>query len=188
MYVDPGDSFGESPYQSSNGFTTTIFGPPTWMLLHMVAANFPLEPTDQQRSDNYNFVVSLLKVLPCGACRQNAQINLRDEPFTMGKSLKNRISFMKWAYDFHNAVNRSLGKTHIPSFKEAYDMYELFRAVCDRKGGDKSELHAGCNNPVHLVKSRCLLSIVPRLNDGVAAKKRTCSSIRVHRGCIDSTS
>lgn len=148
-------------YNSGNGFLTSIWGPMLWSLLHIISLNYPVKPTKRQKDDYYDFVMSLRNVLPCGACRKNMTQNLKNVKFTKESSLKNRDSFSRWVYEFHNEVNRMLLKPNFQTFEEIRDTYEMFRARCGytKSGIEKGE--KGCITPVNNIKSKCILSIIP---------------------------
>eukprot|EP01047_Picozoa_sp_COSAG01_P058519 COSAG01_NODE_6907_length_3444_cov_2.575187_1_plen_229_part_00 len=154
----------KSKYDSNNGFLTKVWGPMLWTVLHIISFNYPVNPTEEQKKYYYNFVLGLQHVLPCGACRTNMPENLHKVPFTVEKSLRDRRAFSKWMYDFHNEVNRSLGKKTEQSFAEVQEMYEIFRAKCGstRSQTTKQKSEKGCTEPINNIKSKCVLSIVPQ--------------------------
>lgn len=144
-------------HNENNGFLTSVWGPMLWSLLHIVSLNFPLEPTDIDRDHYYDFIMSLIHVLPCGACRKNMKKNLKNVKLTKKGSLKNRESFTLWMFRFHKEVNTMLGKTNTPTLVEVKNRYEMFRAKCGKpKYGE-----TGCIKPVNNVRTKCVIAIVP---------------------------
>ena len=146
---------------SKNGFMTSIWGPMLWSVLHMISLNYPLNPTKQDKVYYYTFIQSLAHVLPCGSCRRNMQKTLRQLPITFHYSLKNRKNFAKWVFLFHEEVNKSIGndKPSNPTFEDMQQIYELFRANCNHS---QQGVDNGCVVPLNILKSKCVLQIVPQ--------------------------
>ena len=67
--------FKKGDFYSGDGFLTTVWGPSQWHMLHTISFNYPVNPTNQQKKDYRNYVLSLQNVLPCGACRKNLKTN-----------------------------------------------------------------------------------------------------------------
>ena len=159
-------------YSSSNGFMTKIWGPMLWPVLHMISMNFPVKPTIEDRNNYFNFIFGLTKVLPCGACRKNLILNLKEVGFSKEISLKNRESFSLFMFTLHEKINNMLGNDNLLiTFDQYRDKLELFRAECT--SGTK---HDGCIKPTHINKSKCVISIIPEddglLGDGIYVDKR----------------
>src|SRR3990172_6222834 len=95
------------------------WGPPTWMFLHTISLNYPLEPSVEQRDRMLEFLLSLQHVLPCRYCRANYKRHLKELP----AKLENRSSFFKFMVDLHNFVNSETGKKTI-SYREALEKFE----------------------------------------------------------------
>ena len=120
-------------------------------------------------SNNGNFIHSLKAVLPCKYCRENLSKNLRSINFSI-KDMECRESFSMAIYKLHEEVNRMLGKKSNLTFSEVRDRYETFRARCLDDKGSKVKFHdkktkkreKGCVKPLHGVKSKCVIKIVPK--------------------------
>ena len=41
--------FSKDDYDSNNGMMTSIWGPPTWHMLHCISFNYPVSPSDLQK-------------------------------------------------------------------------------------------------------------------------------------------
>lgn len=146
-------------YNSDMGFLTSIWGPMLWTVLHIISLNYPVKPTKEQQDHYYDFIMTLPNVLPCGACRVNMRKNMRKVGFSKAKVFKNRESFARWLHALHNEVNRMLDHPVLESFEDMRDTFEMFRAKCGKpKPGQKEN---GCVEPVHKVKTKCVLSILP---------------------------
>ena len=148
-------------YASLNGFLTASWGPAVWHVLLIIALNYPLHPTKEQKENAYQFVKYLLTQLPCGACRKNAKKNVKKVKFTKTHSLKNRDTFSRWVYALHDEVNRMLGKKTPMSFEEYRHMYEMMRAKSCHTSEESKGIESGCVQSQHTIKSKCLLRIVP---------------------------
>jgi hypothetical protein len=68
--------FGKTEYESDNGMITSAWGSCAWLFLHTISFNYPVNPTNENKKDYFNFIVNLTKVLPCGKCRDNLKTNL----------------------------------------------------------------------------------------------------------------
>jgi hypothetical protein len=172
--------FSSKDYNSNDGFLTTVWGPSQWHMLHTISFNYPTNPTEEQKNNYRNFILSLENVLPCGACRKNLKNNLKNYPLTMNH-MKNRNTFSRYIYNLHEIVNEMLDKKSGLSYCDVRERYEHFRARCvDKKPKvyskfsktlknrkEKKEKHEkGCTEPLYGEKARCILNIVPQEQKG----------------------
>lgn len=143
---------------SKNGFLTMVWGPIFWFILHIISFNYPVFPTNTQKSCYFYFFSSIQYVLPCATCRYNltdiftsndtnVQLNM--------KHFKNRTSLSVWVYNLHCKVNDSLSKSNDMTFVDVQKFYEQFRSKCTN-----SKSHIGCVYPLGKTKSKCLIQIV----------------------------
>ena len=146
----------KADYESSNGFSTKIWGPAAWLFLDMISYNYPVQPTMVQRAGYKQFLESLQHVLPCGQCRKNLVHNLRETNYS-DLVYKDRHSFSKFIYNLKQCVYRATtGELALPrSFYQQREQYECFRATC----GSTSGVETGCVQTK--TPSRLLMSIVP---------------------------
>ena len=150
--------FTEQDYNSNDGMMTSIWGPTLWHSLHTISFNYPVQPTATQKTDYYNFFLSLENVLPCGKCRTNFKQNIIDVPFNMDV-MESRYTFSKYVYDLHEHINKMLHKKSGLTYEMVRDRYEMFRARCN----DKSALEEnGCVKPLAGIKTKCILRVVPK--------------------------
>jgi hypothetical protein len=183
--------FSSKDYKSNDGFLTTVWGPAQWHMLHTISFNYPVNPTEEQKNNYRNYILSLQNVLPCGACRKNLSNNLKNYPLTI-QHMKNRDTFSRYIYNLHEIVNEMLEKKSGLSYCDVRERYEHFRARCvdkkpkvyssfsktlknrKEKNGDKHE--KGCTEPLYGEKARCILNIVPQEQEG--------ESLQIDEKCI----
>lgn len=187
--------FQKNDYKSGDGMSVAIWGPAQWHMLHMISFNYPVHPTEEQKRQYRNYVLSLQYVLPCAACRKNLKNNFKHLPLTM-KDMKNRDTFSRYIYLLHEHINNMLHKKSNLTYCMVRERYEHFRARCVQekpkiyslkdidhsdkekdKDGYKNE--KGCTEPLYGTKSRCILKIVPQqLEKG--------QSIQIDKKCMKS--
>lgn len=98
-----------------------IWGPCAWKFLHTITFAYPESPSLEEKRNHKLFFEQLQNILPCKICRQHFRENLKKYPIEYG--LESRKDLIKWLVDFHNEVNKSLGKRQY-SYQEVYDMYD----------------------------------------------------------------
>jgi len=152
--------FTEKDYNSNDGMMTSIWGPSLWHTLHTISFNYPVNPTDEQKQNYLNFFIGIKNILPCGTCRINYEKNLKQIPITL-KTLKNRKTLSKWVYNIHELVNKMLNKKSNLTYDQVRDRYESFRSRCLIDKNSKYN-ESGCTESLYGVKSKCIISIVPK--------------------------
>ena len=123
---DSGDNFKDN---FNNGLTCEFWGPPMWFTLHAIMANFRVE----NKQAYQHFIRSLGDVLPCGKCRASFKAHIQDierKPEYNLLLFASRRVAMKFMFDLHNCVNKSINKPVLPDsqFDEVNAMYERGRA------------------------------------------------------------
>jgi hypothetical protein len=113
---------------SRNGFVSTLWGPPFWLILHCVAMNYPLHPTQKERQSFQTWFEATGNILPCGTCRINFPMNLINIQYDRRRDFVNRESLVRMMYSLHNEVRRQSNKPINVSYEEHIIMYERFRA------------------------------------------------------------
>lgn len=177
--------FKNGDFYSGDGFLTTIWGPAQWHMLHTISFNYPVKPTEEQKKQYRDYVLSLRDVLPCGACRKNLKTNLRRLPLKMSV-MKSRDSFSRYIYNLHELVNKMLKKKSNLTYCDVRERYEHFRSRCVDENPKvfkysevKTRKHTkekGCTEPLYGKKARCILSIVPQEAKG--------QSIQIDKKCM----
>ena len=143
---------------------SAIFGPSFWLNIHITSFNYPVNPSEKNKQDYRQWLLSIGNILPCRFCRENFAKNLAAANFSENV-FESRNTFSRFCYDLHDAVNRMLNKTS-PPFDEIRDRYESFRARCMTEKEKKNMLgtqhELGCVRPSHSGKrGRCTINIVP---------------------------
>lgn len=178
--------FKKGDFYSGDGFLTTVWGPVQWHMLHTISFNYPVNPTEEQKTQYRDYILSLQNILPCGACRKNLTTNLRHLPLTMD-AMKSRDSFSRYIYQLHELVNKMLKKKSNLTYCDVRERYEHFRSRCvDTQPkvyspkiysvNKKKTKEKGCTEPLYGKKARCILNIVPQEEKG--------QSIQIDKKCM----
>ena len=176
--------FKKGDFYSGDGFLTTVWGPTFWHTLHTISFNYPVNPTNEQKQQYRDYILSLQNILPCGACRANLKTNLKHLPLKMSV-MKSRDTFSRYIYNLHEMVNKMLKKKSNLSYCDVRERYEHFRSRCvdekpkvfkysEMKTRKKKE--KGCTEPLYGKKARCILNIVPQDEKG--------QSIQIDKKCM----
>ncbi|XP_050920024.1 FAD-linked sulfhydryl oxidase ERV1 [Lathyrus oleraceus] len=96
--------------KSSTPVTKEDLGRATWTFLHTLAAQYPDNPTRQQKKDVKELVQILSRMYPCSECANHFKEVLRSNPVQSGS----HAEFSQWLCHVHNVVNRSIGKPVFP--------------------------------------------------------------------------
>ena len=145
----------------NNGMVTAIWGPSAWFFLHIITFNYPINPTEDDKLNYYNFFYNLQFILPCGKCRINYQKNINEEDTKLSLSTFNdRETLKMWLYKLHNKVNLLTHKNVNIKFDEVNKKYEQYRAICD----SSNKLHVGCTTPQYkkLNGKTCEIKIISK--------------------------
>jgi hypothetical protein len=157
-----------------NGMQTNVWGPPAWLFLHCIVANY----SPDKYKGYLMFFNSLKYVLPCGACRKNYTRILKEVLPLKRSVFKNRETIMLWLFMLHNQVQRdiyasSLNVRDKPKYKDTREdflstvrFYEQFRAKCTKDS-------YGCVVPLKGQRKRSRILILPLL------KRKRANSIRM---------
>jgi len=177
--------FKKGDFYSGDGFSTTVWGPAQWHMLHTISFNYPVNPTSEQKKQYRNYVLSLQNILPCGACRKNLKTNFKHLPLTM-KDMESRDTFSRYIYNLHELINRMLKKKSNLTYCDVRERYEHFRSRCvdetpkvfkySEIKTQKNRKEKGCTEPLYGKKARCILNIVPQDEKG--------QSIQIDKKCM----
>ena len=172
--------YNSEHYKSGDGMLTSVWGPSFWHVLHTISFNYPMEPTKEQKQQYKSFVLSLKNVLPCKYCRINLKNNFKHLPLT-NECMKNRETFSRYIYNLHELINKMLNKKSGLTYDDVRERYEHFRARCGKKNkkifkfNKTFKKHKGCTEPVHKIKSKGIIKIIPQ--------EQKCESIQIDNKC-----
>ncbi len=96
-------------------------GPHYWYMLHNMSLNYQMNPTRVARQKMRAFVEVLPYLLPCRNCSEHAKEFMASAD--LDKALTNRKTLFTFMWNFHNHVNKRLGKPEM-SFNDALQMYK----------------------------------------------------------------
>ena len=99
------------------------WGPSLWNTLHTISFYYPDNPTREQRMSAWNFFSSLDNLLPCPQCCEHCKQYLQENP----PLVHNKDILSRWVINFHNAVNRRLGKPEW-TYEQAKQKYNINNA------------------------------------------------------------
>lgn len=161
--------FTQKDFNSSNGMSTSIFGPLIWQTLHIISFNYPVKPTDMDKKHYKEWLLSYEHTLPCIYCRMNFQKNLQKTKFN-DSVFTNRDTFSRFIYKLHNCVNTMLGKKVNITYEEVRDRYEHFRSRCNevertkemKEKEKKIKKEKTCDVSLHGTKSKTIIRVVPK--------------------------
>ena len=145
---------------AGNGICAAVWGPPLWLVLQCIAANYKLNPTAKDKANALEFLRSLQTQLPCGACRQNFRKNWQEVIATSfggdtTRPFVSRDAFFKFIHELHESVFRMQGKGQdLPfSLEEARHTIESLRAGECRKEGCKNKKRP-CSMALRVVRGK----------------------------------
>ncbi|KAK9286888.1 hypothetical protein L1049_015295 [Liquidambar formosana] len=115
--------------------TKEELGRATWTFLHTLGAQFPDNPTRQQKKDVKELMAILSRMYPCKECADHFKEVLRANPVQAGS----QAEFSQWLCHVHNVVNRSLGKLEFPCERvdARWGKLDCEQRACDLQGTTK---------------------------------------------------
>ncbi|XP_062022700.1 FAD-linked sulfhydryl oxidase ERV1 isoform X2 [Rosa rugosa] len=125
-----------NPGKSAGPVTKEGLGRATWTFLHTLAAQYPDNPTRQQKKDVKELMSILSRMYPCKECADHFQEILRSNPVQAGS----HAEFSQWICHVHNTVNRSLNKVVFPCERvdARWGKLECEQRACDVLGSTTS--------------------------------------------------
>jgi hypothetical protein len=88
-------------------------------VMFFAALSYPWEADVEQQDNTRAFIAGMFANLPCPACKQHATELFHTVPPT----LENRNSFVAWCVEYHNLINRRIGKKSDWTVVEAKDAF-----------------------------------------------------------------
>lgn len=99
-----------------------MFGTYVWNTFHIVSFNYPHKPSDTDQENMGKFIYYMCLHLPCMACRYHALTYIATNP----PRTQSQLSLIRYFIDFHNAVNRRIGKPVLPYRDAVERIYNTF--------------------------------------------------------------
>jgi hypothetical protein len=99
-----------------------VFGPALWFTLHNGASNYPEEASPIVVEKMKNFILGLPYIISCENCQSHAIAYIEEHYESMCESCKGKDTLFKWFFDFHNYVNKRLGKPQM-KLEDAINLY-----------------------------------------------------------------
>ncbi|XP_065869841.1 FAD-linked sulfhydryl oxidase ERV1 [Euphorbia lathyris] len=118
--------------KSAGPVTKEDLGRATWTFLHTLAAQYPENPTRQQKKDVKELMAIMSRMYPCKECADHFKEVLRANPVQAGS----QTEFSQWLCHVHNVVNRSLGKLVFPCERvdARWGKLDCEQRLCDLQG------------------------------------------------------
>jgi hypothetical protein len=143
------------------GMQTRVWGPAGWLFLHSIAQNYPWEPTAEKKESYKLFFRLVGDVLPCRYCRDSYNDFIKGQGTCLDDSvMESRKTLTEWLYKIHNKVNKKLGYSGTPTFKEVWDKYESYRSKCKKSPEIHEKVQKGCLDPLKGYRKKCVFKIV----------------------------
>ena len=108
-----------------------FWGCSAWRFLHYITLAYPHNPTIEDKQNCTLFIYLLKDILPCKMCRDNFSKNIQNFPLTE-EALKSKKNLVIWMIDFHNVVNKEIGKPEL-SYNEALDKLRKKTVECSNQ-------------------------------------------------------
>lgn len=105
------------------------YGPGLWFAIHLMSYKTDKDPT--LRRSFLTYIQSIADNFPCGECRGHFKNYLTTKPPGDAQEL------FKWSWEFHNAVNKRLGKPQM-TYDESLKPFKTMSPICTDECGDHS--------------------------------------------------
>ena len=115
-----------------------IWGPHLWFSLHTISFNYPLKPTNEDKTNYKNFFNNLQNIIPCSVCKKNYKRHITEHPIE--DFLGNRQTLVYWVIDIHNMDNAEIGKkilSYVVVIKKYEDVYNKKLILNDKETKNK---------------------------------------------------
>ncbi|GAQ86725.1 ALR family protein [Klebsormidium nitens] len=109
LVVEKDEPIAEAP-ASAAVHAREELGRSTWTMLHMLAAQYPEQPTKQQQKDVKTLMELMTRIYPCKMCADHFKEVLKAHPVQADSGFE----LAQWMCQVHNVVNRSLNKPLFP--------------------------------------------------------------------------
>jgi hypothetical protein len=106
---------------NQNGYSKEYWGPRLWYLLHKITYNYPIKPSNDEKSFYLKYFSTIVRIIPCPYCSDHLFTAIQNDRLYL--SLENRQLVIEWFKSLHNKINASNGKRIYTGF-ELDMMYE----------------------------------------------------------------
>lgn len=97
---------GSGTYKKIEPPDVEQLGSSSWTLLHSIAAAYPQNPNNIQKSEMTHFLTMFSHIYPCWWCAKDFEKFIKDN----APKVESQNELGNWMCDAHNTVNRKLGK------------------------------------------------------------------------------
>ena len=101
----------------------TVWGPHAWKLFHIMAENYPENPSPIYKIKATEFIRSIPFMIPCEKCSIHAMKFIDEREDKIINIVSSRSNLANFFVDFHNYVNARYGKK-IYTYEEARNLYK----------------------------------------------------------------
>ena len=101
------------------GVNPNLWGYHQWMILHLMAYNYPVKPTNDQKLQVTSYITSMASLLPCPGCSLHCTRYIEKHSIISDS----KKSLFNYLVDMHNDVNKRLGK-RLYDYDEAWKNIE----------------------------------------------------------------
>lgn len=111
------------------GDNKKVWGPGHWYIIHTLARD---ASNEEKKNDFCKMMDHISKNLPCKECQGHCQEYLKANPMKPYWQIMEEgkdIGLFKWAWTFHNAVNKRLDKPYL-DWNTAKKMYFTDDGIC----------------------------------------------------------
>jgi len=105
-----------------NSANPVVWGPAFWFSLHNGALRYPNRAAPVWKERMKHFILGIPVMVPCEKCSEHATSYLEYSYEKIDEVVNGRRELFEFFWEFHNVVNKSLGKPEI-SLDDAYRMY-----------------------------------------------------------------
>jgi hypothetical protein len=101
-----------------------VFGPIIWKYLHLATVMYPQKPTLADKNEFKNLLYGFGAFLPCSVCTYHYRAYIQDNINLIDMSLNSQNGIFEFVWEFHNNINKRLGKNTM-SLRSARSMYRI---------------------------------------------------------------
>lgn len=116
-------------------YMANIVGPGYWSAIHKISAD---AKDEQSKAFFVNYMDYIRNNFPCSECKSHINEYMSQHPIQ--PYLSKEDGCFRWAWEFHNTVNRRLKKREVP-WEEATKIYKKDHGVCSLNCASGKEVH-----------------------------------------------